>query len=150
MRSARGAAWLRTILAVAVLAAVLAYLRDPPWVGAITSGLRAWRQDAEGTRFRWTNGHATFYVPAAAASMTLPLRAGVTRPQGAATVTVLVDGRWVGARRLEDPGQWESLTVPLDRQPATRRFRRVEVRVDEVAVEGNLGVQLGEVALAGR
>ncbi|PYQ77731.1 MAG: hypothetical protein DMG03_29780, partial [Acidobacteria bacterium] len=60
----------RTAIAIAMLAAVL-YLRDPPWAGRMTSGLRSWEEDPPGTRFRWTFGRATFFIPADATAMTL-------------------------------------------------------------------------------
>src|SRR6185369_3544251 len=35
-----------------MLTALAVYLRDPPWAGSITSGMRAWEEDPPGTRFR--------------------------------------------------------------------------------------------------
>ena len=58
----------------ALLVLGAAYLRDPPWLGQITSGLRTWETDRRhGERFRWTTGRASFFVPREARVMTLPL-----------------------------------------------------------------------------
>ncbi|PYR06817.1 MAG: hypothetical protein DMF99_24990 [Acidobacteria bacterium] len=87
----------RTAIAIAMLAAVL-YLRDPPWAGRMTSGLRSWEEDPPGTRFRWTFGRATFFIPADATAMTLPLRSVFPGPGGAAVaVDVRVDDRWLAS-----------------------------------------------------
>ena len=63
------------VLSGALVFGGAAYLYDPPWVGQITSGLGEWRTDPSGMRYRWTNGHATFFVPSKATAMMLPLRA---------------------------------------------------------------------------
>ena len=70
----------RVAIALAVIGA-LAYLRDPAWVGATSSGLRPWEEDPPGTRFRWTAGRASFFIPSGATTMTLPLRAVFPGPQ---------------------------------------------------------------------
>ncbi|MCU1385893.1 MAG: hypothetical protein JWL71_4590, partial [Acidobacteria bacterium] len=41
--------WIQTAASVLALAAVLAYLYDPPWIGGVTSGLRPWEEDPPGT-----------------------------------------------------------------------------------------------------
>ena len=63
------------VLAVVMCAAAV-YLYDPPWTGRVTSGLRDWEEDPPGTRFRWTDGHASFFVPAGASVITgaVPVR----------------------------------------------------------------------------
>ena len=143
-RGRRAIAWLA---AAAALAASLAYLRDPPWVGGITSGLRPWTTDRGGTPFRWTNGHASFYVPSGAASLIVPVRAGVPRPDGRrVTVSIGVDGRWLATTTLDAPDRWVQVLVAMP-GPSSRRFRRVEVRVDPVIPDRNLGVQVGSVEL---
>lgn len=143
-RVVRSGLWLGMLIAIV---AVLAYLRDPPWIGSITSGLRPWSHDRAGTAFRWTNGHAAFYVPSDAASMTLPVRPGLPRPNGrTVAVAISIDGRWLVTRTLGEAERWVQMSVPIaDR--TTRRHRRVEVRVDAVIAQRNLGVQLGEVTL---
>ena len=39
------------------------YLRDPAWLITQTTGLRGWERSADGTRFRWSGGLASFFVP---------------------------------------------------------------------------------------
>ena len=46
-----------------VVAAALAYLRDPPWLIDQASGLRGWEQPIGEPRYRWSGGHASFFVP---------------------------------------------------------------------------------------
>ena len=65
------------------LAGALTYLYDPPWTGRVTSGLRPWEENPPGTLFRWTTGRASFFVPAEAKAMTLPLLAIFPGPDGA-------------------------------------------------------------------
>ncbi|HEX7485918.1 MAG TPA: hypothetical protein VF332_07185 [Vicinamibacterales bacterium] len=143
-RSTRAVRWL---VAGVALVWALAYLHDPPWAGGITSGLRNWEQDLAGARYRWTNGHASFYIPDDVVRMTMPVRSGVPRPGGRlVTVSVSVDGHWLATRELEDPGRWVDITLSLPASLHARRFRRVEVRVDDVIPQRNLGVQLGEAA----
>ena len=62
------------VVLICLVAAALAYLHDPPWVGVVTSGLGVWESEPSGARFRWTSSHATFYVPSDASAMTLPLK----------------------------------------------------------------------------
>jgi hypothetical protein len=124
--------------------ATLWYLHDPPWAERVTSGLRQWEEDAPGVRFRWTNGHASFFIPASAAEMTLPLRAVFPAADGAPVVVQLsVDDRWMTDVALRDPSAWSMPTVPLSR-PTQRRFRRVDLRVSRVVGWLNLGVEVGE------
>jgi len=138
-------AWIAA--ACAALAGALAYLREPPWTEAVTSGLRPWEEDPPGTMFRWTFGRATFFGPADAATMTLPLRAVFPGPAGSpVTVDVRVDDRWLATIALSDPSSWVESTLPLGRRPAGRRFRRVDLRVSRVVPPFMLGVMTGRVS----
>ena len=127
-----------------------AYLRDPPWAGQITSGLRAWEDDPrQGGRFRWTAGRASFFVPRDATVMTLPLRAVFPGPNGGpVTVSVSVDDRWLTDIELRQPDQWVRTSLPLPRKTPSRRFRRIDLHVSRTAVGVFiLGVQTGEIEL---
>jgi hypothetical protein len=128
---------------------VLGYLRDPPWLGQVTSGMRAWEEDPPGTRFRWTTGRASFFVPSDALAMTLPLRAVFPGPNGRpVTVTVSVDDRWLANIDLPRPDVWVRTLLPLPRRATTRRFRRVDLHVNRTAVGVFiLGVMTGEIGL---
>ena len=141
---------MRWLASAAVVLAALAYLRDPPWVGRITSGLREWEEDPPGTFFRWTNGRATFFVPAAASELTLPLRAVFPGPNGGpTTVDVRSDDRWLATIALNDPAAWERPRLPLGRSASRRRFRRIDLRVNRVVGPYILGVMTGEILVDG-
>ncbi len=141
----------RLLVAVAVSALVAAtawYFYDPPWIAAVTSGLRHWEEDPPGTRFRWTAGRASFFIPSGATEMTLPMRALFPSPDGKpVTVKLSVDDRWLVDVELTEPARWEQPTVPLPRRATHRSYRRIELRVSRTVGFFNLGVQLGEVRL---
>jgi hypothetical protein len=141
----------RIVAAVAclLLLAVLGYLRDPPWLGQVTSGMRGWEEDPPGTRFRWTTGRASFFVPSDALAMTLPLRAVFPGPNGRpVTVSVSVDDRWLANIDLPRPDAWVRTVLPLPRRATTRRFRRVDLHVNRTAVGVFiLGVMTGDIGL---
>ena len=126
---------------------VLGYLRDPPWLGQVTSGMRGWEEDPPGTRFRWTSGRASFFVPSDALAMTLPLRAVFPGPDGRpVTVSVSIDDRWLANIDLPRPDAWVRSVLPLPRRATTRRFRRVDLHVNRTAVGVFiLGVMTGDI-----
>jgi hypothetical protein len=135
---------LALVLAAALLGAV-AYLRDPPWLISVESGLAGWETARDGTRYRWTGGHASFFVPSPAATLVIPVRA--TFPNASdwpQVVTISVDDRTRARVRLSD-AEWHAVSVPLD-AATTRDVRRIDVRVDRVR-PGNRGVQLGQIQL---
>ena len=131
------------LVALSLAGAALAYLRDPPWLLATTSGLGGWETGRDSTRYRWTNGHASFFVPADWTAIELPLRATFESPADwpiAATVTI--DDRPADRVVLSDDS-WRHLLIRLPPRP-TRRVRRIDIRLDRTR-DGNLGVQLGEI-----
>ena len=96
--------WIKAAAGVLAAVAVMAYLYDPPWSGGVTSGLRPWEQDPPGTLFRWTAGRATFFVPSGATTMTVPLRAVFSGPNGTPVkVEMRDDGRLLATIELSDP-----------------------------------------------
>ena len=123
----------------------LLYLRDPSWVGGISSGLRPWEEDPPGTRFRWTAGRAAFFVPARAAAITVPLRSVFAGP---VDVEILADDRWLTTVRLVDPAAWVQTTLPMGGRQTRRRYRRIDLRVSRVVPPFMLGVMVGEVRIA--
>jgi hypothetical protein len=138
--------WRRIVLAAIALAFVLVYFRDPSWVGDVTSGLRPWEEDPPGTRFRWTYGRATFFVPSDAATVTVPMRSVFPGPGGGATeVALYVDDRFLTIVRLTDPSAWRRTTIPLGSKRASRRFRRIDLHLNRVTPPFMLGVMVGEV-----
>jgi hypothetical protein len=138
----------RALVILAIGAGTLAYLYDPPWIAGMTTGFHQWQTFPTGVAFRWTNGHASFFVPADATTITLPMRAAFSGPDGAPVVVkVSVDDRWLADVVLDDPEAWARPRLPLPRTPTHRRFRRVDVRVSRVRTEGNLGIQMAEVVV---
>ena len=135
------------VVACVLLLWVIGYLRDPPWLDQVTSGMRGWEEDPPGTRFRWTTGRASFFVPSDALAMTLPLRAVFPGPNGRpVTVSVSVDDRWLANIELPRPDAWVRSVLPLPRRATTRRLRRVDLHVNRTAVGVFiLGVMTGEV-----
>lgn len=139
---------LQWITALVVLSGGLAYLYDPPWIGELTSGLGPWQSDAAHMRYRWSNGHASFFVPSDAVAATLPLRTAVpNRGRAPVTVRVSVDDRPVDQLVLADRNEWVTARILLPRHPTRRRYRRLDLRVSQTVGPSNLGVQLGEVSL---
>jgi len=138
---------MRRLLVVGVLLLAAAiFLRDPPWIGGMTSGLRGWEGPPE-TRFRWTSGHSSFFVPRDATTMTLPLKAVFPASGRPVSVAISVDDRWLATLELPDPSAWVRHTLPLPRRATPRRFRRIDLRVNRTIGPFNLGVQLGEIGL---
>jgi hypothetical protein len=129
----------------AVLIVVLAYLRDPPWLASIESGFRGWEVTADGTRYRWTGGHASFFVPARATVVVIPARAVFDEPGPASQrVSISIDDRAADEFVLRN-GEWEVRKLRMP-PPGRRRLRRIDVRVDRLR-EGHRGVQLGEITV---
>ena len=143
LTTTRAARWM---VFAAITVAALAYLRDPPWVGTLTSGLRTWEEDPPGTFFRWTAGRATFFVPSDTHELTLPLRAVFPGPNGGpVTVDVRSDDRWLATIALTDPAAWERPRLPLGHPSRFRRYRRIDLRVNRVVGPYLLGVMTGEI-----
>ena len=136
---------LAIVVALGVVSVAAWYLYDPPWIAGATSGRRSWEEDPPGTRFRWTDGRASFFAPSGAVAMTLPIKAWFPGPNGEPVrVNVAVDDRWLTEIVLRNPAAWEETTVPLPRRLTHRRYRRVELRVSRTMKLFNLGVAVGE------
>ncbi len=136
------------VLSVIALAAALAYLYDPPWLITQTSGLRRWEHPAGDRRFRWSNGHASFFVAADAGAFDMPVSttftAGDDRPM---LVTVTVDDE-LAARGVLIDESWTRVHVALP-QPGRRRVRRIDVRTS-LTRDDFRGVRIGELEFAPR
>jgi len=139
--SANRVSWLAGVV---VLLGTLGYLRDPAWLIGIESGFRPWERGADGTRSRWTGGHASFFVPSTAAWLGVPIRTTFAAGDSPVTVTVTVDDRPAASVELHDD-RWRRLTLALA-GPTTRRVRRIDIRVDRVR-PGNRGVAIADVEL---
>ncbi len=136
----------RAIVALVVAAmvwAVLAYLRDPPWLITVTSGMRPEKTDSSGRPYRWMGGHASLFVPSDARLVSIPLRTTFDAPADQpVTVSITIDDRPVDRIVLADP-EWHLSSFRLP--PAgSRRVRRVDLRVDRTR-DDNRGAAVGDV-----
>ena len=126
------------------LVAALAYLRDPPWLANVTSGMREWDYSDPRMVFRWTAGRASLFIPSDAKAVMIPLRSGVPGPlMGEVPVEIRVDGRFLATITLTDPMEWVRQELPLGNRVTHRRFRRIDLHVPRAVGEGNLGVMTG-------
>jgi hypothetical protein len=134
-------------LAVTVVAA-LWYLRDPPWLIDQRTGLRAPERAADGTTYRWSGAHASFFVPADARSVRIPIATTFdARDARAMVVSAFVDDVRA-ARVLLSDESWQTLAFDLPPR-GSRRVRRIDIRTSVVR-DDNHGVKMGEVQLGGR
>jgi hypothetical protein len=132
----------RLIACLVLAIAALAYLRDPGWLAGYTTGLRDWQRAPDGRRFRWSGAHASFFVPADAGEIRVPIATTFTPGERPMTVTFTIDDARAARTLLIDPG-WQTIPLALPR-PGSRRVRRIDVRTD-VTREGNHGIMLGDV-----
>jgi hypothetical protein len=128
-----------------LLAGVLLYLRDPPWISGQTTGMSDWELAADGTRFRWTTAHSSFFVPSDVSEAHLRI-ATTFDEHGARPVLVTISVDDVRAARvvLAD-SDWHDVAVPLPSH-GSRRERRIDIRANP-AREDNRAVRLGDVNL---
>jgi len=144
MSIARRQIW-RTITAALGIIAALIYLRDPPWVLTMTSGMRPWETDSTGRRIRWMGGHASFFVPADARSIVIPLRTTFDRSDDwPITVTVSIDDRSADRLRLTD-GRWRQITLTMPAR-GSRRARRIDLTMDRTR-DDNRSAAIGDVII---
>ena len=133
---------------LAALGCAVWYLRDPPWLLTQSSGLRPPERTADGAVYRWSGGHASFFVPADARTVRIPLATTFdARGSSPMVVTVFVDDARTAGLVLTDDA-WHEVTVPLPRK-GSRRVRRIDVKTNVVR-EDNHGVKIGDVQPAGR
>jgi hypothetical protein len=132
-----------------VLGGALWYLRDPPWLAGQTTGLRGWAREPDGTAYRWSGGHASFFVPADARQVRIPIATTFDprAPRGdePMMVTFTIDDVRAGRALLADPQRQEvTLEMPA---PGSRRVRRIDVRTN-LTRENNHGVKIGEIKVS--
>jgi hypothetical protein len=131
------------LVCLAILLPALAYLHDPPWLSTVTSGLSAWETDEGGMRYRWTGGHASFFVPADRRAIVLTMRSDKDAPSDwPITATITIDDRPAEIVTFRDE-DWHDIRLRLP--PRGRRdFRRIDVKLDRVRSRQR-GIQLREV-----
>lgn len=133
------------LLLAGALAAALWYLRDPPWLPGMTSGIGRWETAADGTRFRWMGGHASLFVPSGARTAEIPLRTTFDGPgDWPVVVSIALDDRPVERVILAD-GAWRYAVVRLP-PPGGRRVRRIDIRVDRTR-DDDRGAAIGEIRI---
>lgn len=140
----RGARVAVVVMTVAVAVPVLAYLRDPPWLLASTSGFRGWQQEESGRRFRWMLGHASFFVPSSASTVELPVRAIFAPGDWPIAVDVSLDDRPADRVVLSD-GAWHAIVLRLP-AAAGRRVRRIDLRLDRMRDDDH-GIMVGDAQI---
>jgi hypothetical protein len=139
---------LAAVFALVTVGAALWYLRDPVWLEDATSGLSGWHDGEGGVRFRWTTGHASFFVPADSARVTIPLRVDFGHySHEPFRVRIDVNDHEVATVVLADE-EWTDVTIDPTPFPANgRRLRRIDLRLNRCWGEMRLGVQVGDVVL---
>lgn len=130
---------------IVALAGALWYLRDPVWITTQTTGMWDREQGADGTWYRWTNSHASFFVPSDATSARL--RVSTTFDADASQpviVSVSIDDVRAGMIALAD-ASWHEIVIALPAK-GSRHERRIDVRTNMVR-PGNRGVRVADVEL---
>ena len=93
--------------------------------------------------FRWSGGHASFFVPAGAGTIRIPLATTFdARGNAPMVVTASVDDVRAGRVLLTDEA-WQALTIALPPR-GSRRVRRIDIRTSVVR-EDNHGVKVGRI-----
>jgi O-antigen ligase len=96
-----------------------------------SAGFSLWQREKDGSRYRWAGGRSSFFAPAAANAVVIPLRAG---PAASSTVEVriFIDRREADRVVLEPGGEWRRTRLLL-----LKRSSAPFVRIDlEAAVQG--------------
>jgi hypothetical protein len=122
------------------------YLRDPAWLATQTTGLRAPERAPDGSTYRWSGGHASFFVPSDARQVRIPVStifdSRMPRGDEPMMVTFTIDDVRAGRVLLSDPSIRD---VTLDMPPrGSRHVRRVDVRTS-LTRDSNHGVKIGGV-----
>ena len=139
----------RALFVVALIAAIgaLAYLRNPPWIEDVTSGMKPWDHDESGILYRWTEGHASFYIPSNVQTMTVPLRSAVaSEDHSPVKVEFRQDGALLGIVQLPTPAAWVSSTLTLRPSKTRRPFQRIDLRVSRTFPPWSFGVMTGKIS----
>jgi hypothetical protein len=131
------------LLGAALVVVALGYLRDPPWLPNITSGLSTWETDDRGERYRWTGGHASFFVPSDRKAIVLTMRSDKDAPSDwPITATVTIDDRPAEIITLRDE-EWHDIRLRLPPR-GRRNVRRIDIKLDRVRSQQR-GIQLRPV-----
>jgi hypothetical protein len=135
----------RVAVFAALLAATVWYLRDPAWIAGQTTGMWDWEQGADGSRYRWANSHASFFVTSDASEARV--RVSTTFDEHGREpllVSAAVDDVRTGRVLLID-SSWRELVIPLP-PPGSRRERRIDIRTNG-AREDLRAIRISDVQL---
>ena len=88
-------------------------------------GFSRWQQQADGLRYRWAGGRASFFVSPAARSVRIPLRLGPLAPP-AVEVRLFLDGIEANRVLLRQEDELRTVRLNLIRR-ATTRFARIDL-----------------------
>jgi O-antigen ligase len=127
-----------------------------PLASQAVDGFYGWETLDDGTRFRWTSGYASLFLPADVTRVEIPIRlptdGRTIRPIGVEVMTAGVDR----GRTLVDR-TWAIVSVRLPEAAPPARFKRIDLRVDRIwqpalyiagsADMRSVGVQVGEPRL---
>lgn len=137
------ARWALVVVLLSAIGATLAYLRDPPWLATMTSGLGPWTTGDDGRRYRWAGSHSSFFVPSSATVVRIPIRAPFDQAgDWPITAVISIDDRTAEQVKFRD-GEWRTIEFQLP-PPGSRNHRRVDMRLDRTRRDGR-GVQIGEI-----
>lgn len=132
--------WTSAAAVAFLLVVALAYLRDPPWLVRVTSGLGAWETEGDGLRYRWTTGRASIFVPASDEFVTFRLRAPKEDPRDwPITATITIDDRPADVVKVSEE-EWSVVRL-RPRTRTNRKVRRIDIQLDRVRA-WHRGVQL--------
>jgi hypothetical protein len=119
----------------------------------VAYGVYGWETERDGTRFRWIRQNGTFFIPATAKAVEIPVRAlHLDGNPGPTEVTLSIDGRLANALRLEDD-RWVRTRILLPSAAPDARSRRIDVVVDHTwsVADGSdnrrLGIKVGELGV---
>ena len=124
--------------------ALLAYLRDPPWLAGVESGFEGWQRTPAGEPFRMMGGRASFFVPADRRWVEIPVRAPFASPSPF-VVKVMVNDRPAGGAVLTDEA-WKTIRILLQVPPGwSRKVMRIDLHANRAFSERRVSVQVGEI-----
>jgi O-antigen ligase len=120
-----------TLLAVALLAGSLPF-RAAAAVRAAnlentSIGFSIWHRDSGGLRYRWAGGRSSFFVPASARAVRIPLRHGPEAPDPI-EVRILLDGREANRVRLSANRGWQNVLLLIPSSDG-QAFSRIDLEV---------------------
>lgn len=135
----------RLAIVAVLLTAALWYLRDPAWIAGQTTGMWDWQEDSGGTRYRWANSHASFFVSSDASEARFRI-ATTFDDHGREPLLVTVSVDDVHAARLVlTDAAWHDVAITLPAR-GSRRERRIDVRTNGTR-EDNRAIRISEPQL---